>query len=178
MDFNKEKLSSARIRKTERRIAYFSMEIGIRPEIPTYSGGLGVLAGDTIKSCADLNVPLVVVSLLYKKGYFYQELDEWGNQQEMPYKWNPKQYLKLLKKKVTLTIENRTVFIQAWQYEALGISGYRVPVIFLDTDKLIDTPTPKPKKERAGTDLGYRWSKKDVCVYYTYSCASRERSTG
>jgi starch phosphorylase len=134
MEFNKEKLSNVRIPKTERRIAYFSMEIGIHPKIPTYSGGLGVLAGDTVKSCADLNVPLVVVSLLYKKGYFYQKLDERGSQQELPYEWNPKQFLTLLKKKVTVTIENRTVFIQAWQYDVLGVGGYRAPVIFLDTD--------------------------------------------
>jgi starch phosphorylase len=134
MEFNKEKLSNVRIPKTERRIAYFSMEIGIHPKIPTYSGGLGVLAGDTVKSCADLNVPLVVVSLLYKKGYFYQKLDERGSQQELPYEWNPKQFLTLLKKKVTVTIENRTVFIQAWQYDVLGVGGYRAPVIFLDTN--------------------------------------------
>jgi starch phosphorylase len=134
MDFKKERLSRARIRKTERRIAYFSMEIGIHPEIPTYSGGLGVLAGDTVKSCADLNVPLVAVSLLYKKGYFYQELDEWGNQQEMPYEWDPKQHLNLLKDKISVTIENRNVFIQAWQFDVFGVGGYCVPVIFLDTD--------------------------------------------
>lgn len=134
MDLNKEKLLRVRIRKTEKRIAYFSMEIGVHPEIRTYSGGLGILAGDTVESCADLNVPLVAVSLLYKKGYFYQKLDEWGNQQESPYQWNPRQLLKLRKKTVTVTIENRTVFIQAWQYDLVGISGYRVPVIFLDTD--------------------------------------------
>lgn len=64
----------------KRRIAYFSMEIGIDSRIPTYSGGLGVLAGDTIRSCADLKVPMVAVSLLYKKGYFNQRLDRQGNQ--------------------------------------------------------------------------------------------------
>ena len=66
------------------KIAYFSMEIGIDEHIPTYSGGLGVLAGDTIKSCADLNVPLVGVTLLSEKGYFYQKLDKNGNQRELP----------------------------------------------------------------------------------------------
>lgn len=134
MDFDKNKILAPRIQKKRRSIAYFSMEIGIHPKIRTYSGGLGILAGDTVKSCADLNVPLVAVSLLYKKGYFYQKLDEQGMQAELPYEWNPKKLLKLFKKKVTVTIENRTVFIQAWEYDVFGITGYRVPVIFLDTD--------------------------------------------
>ncbi len=134
MDSEKDKVYTSRIRKRGRNIAYFSMEIGIHPKIRTYSGGLGILAGDTVKSCADLSVPLVAVSLLYKKGYFYQKLDEQGMQAELPYEWNPKKLLKLFKKKVTVTIENRTVFIQAWEYDVFGITGYRVPVIFLDTD--------------------------------------------
>ena len=70
--------------KENRRIAYFSMEVALGSSMPTYSGGLGVLAGDTLKSCADLRVPVVAVSLLYRKGYFDQKLDEWGGQQEQP----------------------------------------------------------------------------------------------
>lgn len=128
------KFPYAKIRKLERKIAYFSMEIGIDSKMPTYSGGLGVLAGDTIRSCADLNVPLIAITLLYKKGYFYQKIDEQGQQQESPYEWNPKDFLKLLPKKLNVTIENRTVFIQAWEYRVMGIGGYSVPVIFLDTD--------------------------------------------
>ena len=129
-----EKSHVARIRKKERRIAYFSMEIGIDSRIPTYSGGLGILAGDTIKSCADLYVPMVAVTLLYKKGYFYQKLDGQGLQQESPHEWNPRDFLKVLPKKVTVAIENRTVSVQAWQYRVKGITGYCVPIIFLDTD--------------------------------------------
>ena len=120
--------------KQDRKIAYFSMEIGIHSSIPTYSGGLGVLAGDTIKSCADLKVPIVAVTILYEKGYFLQKLDTQGNQQELSVKWNPKDLLKLLPNKVTVQIENRTVTIQAWQYDCLGITGHTVPIIFLDTD--------------------------------------------
>lgn len=131
---NPGKASIPKIRKQKKRIAYFSMEIGIDSKIPTYSGGLGILAGDTIKSCADLNVPLVAVTLLYKKGYFYQKLDDQGQQQELPCEWNPKDLLTLLPKKVSVTVENRPVFIQAWQYRATGVTGYCVPVIFLDTD--------------------------------------------
>lgn len=123
-----------KIRKQKIRIAYFSMEIGLDSRIPTYSGGLGILAGDTIKSCADLNVPVIAVTLLYRKGYFYQKIDEQGQQQELPYEWNPRKFLKLLPRKVTVTIEGRTVSIQAWQYRVSGIDGYSVPVILLDTD--------------------------------------------
>lgn len=118
----------------ERKIAYFSMEIGIDSSIPTYSGGLGILAGDFIKSCADLKVPLVAVTLLYEKGYFIQRLDAQGNQQELSVQWNPKDFLKPLLKKVNIKIENRAVFIRAWQYDVVGVSGYSIPIFFLDTD--------------------------------------------
>jgi starch phosphorylase len=120
--------------KKEIRIAYFSMEIGIDSRIPTYSGGLGILAGDTIKSCADLKVPMVAVTLLYEKGYFKQTLDSQGNQQELPLQWNPKDFLKPLPHKVSVQIENRTVTLGAWQYNVSGITGHTVPIIFLDTD--------------------------------------------
>lgn len=126
-------------KKKERSIAYFSMEIGIDSHISTYSGGLGVLAGDTIKSCADLKVPMVAVSLLYEKGYFSQKLDSQGNQQELPVEWCPKDFLKPLPNKVSVKIENRTVTIGAWQYDVLGITGYSVPIIFLDTDLVENT---------------------------------------
>ena len=128
------KISGTRISKHQRRIAYFSMEIGINEHIPTYSGGLGILAGDTIKSCADLGVPLVAVTLLYKKGYFYQKINEQGEQQELPHEWNPKKHLRLFPKKVSLTLDSRTINIQAWRYYVSGINGYLIPVIFLDAD--------------------------------------------
>lgn len=131
---NPEEFSIAKIRKTGRWIAYFSMEIGIDSKMPTYSGGLGTLAGSTIKSCADLGVPLVAVTLLYKSGYFYQRLDEQGHQHELPHEWNPRDFLQRLPKKVSVTIENRAVLIQAWQLRVSGVSGYWIPIIFLDTD--------------------------------------------
>lgn len=118
----------------ERSIAYFSMEIGIDPRIPTYSGGLGILAGDTLRSCADLKVPIVAVTLLYEKGYFYQKLDDQGNQCELPAHWNPKDYLKPLSEKIEVQIEGRSVGVKAWQYDIVGITGCSLPVIFLDTN--------------------------------------------
>ena len=71
----------------ERTIAYFSMEIGFHPDVPTYSGGLGMLAGDTIRSAADLQVPMVAVTLLHRKGYFFQRLDDSGWQSEQAVRW-------------------------------------------------------------------------------------------
>jgi len=121
-------------RREDRKIAYFSMEIGINSRIPTYSGGLGVLAGDTIRSCADLNVPLVAVTLLYKKGYFFQKLNGQGEQSELPHEWNPQELLTPLPEKAIVEIEGRTVYIQPWMYKVEGAGGYFVPVIFLDTD--------------------------------------------
>ena len=65
-----------------RRIAYFSMEIALSPDLPTYSGGLGMLAGDTLRSAADTAAPMVAVSLVHRRGYFRQHLDEVGQQTE------------------------------------------------------------------------------------------------
>src|SRR4051812_30205654 len=64
------------------RIAYFSMEFGIEEQLPIYSGGLGVLAGDHLKAAAELGVPLVGVGLLYRGGYFTQGIDAAGRQTE------------------------------------------------------------------------------------------------
>lgn len=117
-----------------RRIAYFSMEVAVDPRMPTYSGGLGVLAGDTLRSCADLKIPIVAVSLLYAKGYFDQKLDEWGNQQELPVAWEPSHYVRLLPVTVRVPIENRSVVVRVWQYDITGSTGYSVPLILLDTN--------------------------------------------
>lgn len=118
----------------ERSIAYFSMEIAIDSQIPSYSGGLGILAGDTLRSSADLKVPAVAVTLLYEKGYFHQKLDEHGNQSELPVDWNPSDFLTPLSEKVETHIEGRAVSISAWQYDITGITGYTLPVLFLDTN--------------------------------------------
>ena len=116
------------------KIAYFTMEIGIDENIPTYSGGLGVLAGDTIKSCADLNVPVLGITLLSENGYFYQRIDEHGNQIEMPIQFAVSNFLQLLPKTTTVKIDNRDVKIRAWLYQFRGIGGYIIPVFFLDTN--------------------------------------------
>lgn len=120
--------------KGENKIAYFSMEICVDSKIPTYSGGLGILAGDTIRSSADLGVPLIGITLLYKKGYLKQKIDAQGYQQELPEEWNPQDTLVLLPARVQVNIEGRKVTVQPWMYMVEGIEGDKVPVYFLDTD--------------------------------------------
>jgi starch phosphorylase len=117
---------------TARRIAYFSMEVAADPRMPTYSGGLGVLAGDTLRAAADLRVPLVAVSLLPANGYFDQRLDEWGNQQEGPVTWDPSGVARKLPTTVEVTIEGRSVRVGTWQYSVMGATGYFVPLLLLD----------------------------------------------
>lgn len=117
-----------------RTIAYFSMEIALQSNIPTYSGGLGVLAGDTIRASADLEVPMIAVSLLHRKGYFRQRLNSNGEQWEEPEEWAVEEFLKEMIPRVSVTMEGRVVQIRAWKYEVKGESGFKVPVFFLDTD--------------------------------------------
>jgi starch phosphorylase len=115
-------------------IAYFSMEIGLETGMPTYSGGLGVLAGDTIRAAADLKVPMVAVTLLYRKGYFYQRLDVNGSQMEEPAEWVVSDFLEEMPDRTSVLLESRVVTLRAWKYEVHGAGGYNVPVYFLDTD--------------------------------------------
>jgi starch phosphorylase len=109
--------------RRENKIAYFSMEICVDSEIPTYSGGLGVLAGDTIRSSADLGVPLIGITLLYKKGYLKQKLDEQGLQHELPEEWNPQEELVQLPARIQVEIEKRKVAVQSWIYMVKGVDG-------------------------------------------------------
>ncbi|MDP2167717.1 MAG: alpha-glucan family phosphorylase [Thermodesulfovibrionales bacterium] len=116
------------------RIAYFSMEIGVHNDIHTYSGGLGVLAGDTIRSAADMKLPMAAVTLISKKGYFRQKLDNEGNQTESPADWEPSKFMTLLHERVHIRLEGRDVGIQAWFYIEKSITGGKIPMLFLDTD--------------------------------------------
>ncbi|HVQ01463.1 MAG TPA: alpha-glucan family phosphorylase [Candidatus Thermoplasmatota archaeon] len=145
------------------KIAYFSMEIGIDEHIPTYSGGLGILAGDTLKSCADLNVPIVGLTLLSEKGYFYQEIDPDGNQIELPYNFNINDYLKLLPTRTNVCVEGRNVTIRIWFYPVQGSQGYIVPVFFLDTNLEENSPYDREiTKFLYGGDIRYRLAQEIV----------------
>ena len=125
-------------------VAYFSMEIAINPLMPTYSGGLGMLAGDTLRSAADLGVPLVAFTLAHRKGYFQQHLNGSGEQSEEVQPWNPSDFCKEEPARITVSVEERVVTVRAWRYELAGRYGHVVPIYLLDTD--LD--------ENAGLDRG------------------------
>ena len=116
------------------QVAYFSMEIAIQPQMPTYSGGLGVLAGDTLRSAADLGVSLAAFTLLHRKGYFQQHLDPAGMQTEEVQPWNPADFCTEEPTRVTVSIEGRVVTLRAWRYDLKGSFGHVVPIYLLDTD--------------------------------------------
>jgi starch phosphorylase len=141
----------------EPKIAYFSMEVGIQNDIATYSGGLGILAGDTIRTGADLKLPMVAVTMLSKKGYFTQTLDNTGKQEESPVVWDPSHYMTLLPAKIIVKIEGRDVVVQAWQFSVTSLTGGYVPIFFLDTD--VEGNDPDDREITAflyGGDLAYR----------------------
>jgi len=110
------------------------MEIAINPGMPTYSGGLGVLAGDTLRSAADLGIPLAAFSLIHRKGYFQQHLDGTGMQTEDVQLWNPADFCTEEPARITVSVEDRIVTVRAWRYDMAGRFGHVVPIYLLDTD--------------------------------------------
>lgn len=137
------------------RIAYFSMEIGLQSAVPTYSGGLGILAGDTLRAAADLEVPIVGMTLVYRKGYFYQRIDDSGFQHEEPVEWPLDDFLEQMAPRIVVEIGGRPVHIACWRYALQGINGYPVPVYLLDTDL--------PENEEADRHLTDRLYGGDQC---------------
>jgi len=126
------------------RVAFFSMEIAFREEIPTYAGGLGILGGDTLRSSADLSLRLVGVTLISRAGYFRQEIDAQGRQVERPDTWDPAQWAQPLDAKVAVRIEGRAVWVGAWLYVLESHMGGRAPVILLDTN--LDENRPEDRE--------------------------------
>lgn len=117
---------------SKEHIAYFTMEIGLAEAMPTYAGGLGILAGDTVRSAADLEIPMIAVTLLHRKGYFRQRLDASGTQTEEPVSWSVSESLFEMEPRCTVEIEGRIVHLRAWRHEVKGVNGYVVPVYFMD----------------------------------------------
>ena len=115
-------------------IAYFSAEIGISSSLPTYSGGLGVLAGDHIKASGDIGLNMCAITLLYREGYFKQRIDEEGIQTETYPRFDPYPLLKKLDVRFTLRLRARDVWIQVYRFDYVGHGGHAVPIYFLDTD--------------------------------------------
>ncbi|MGM0469227.1 MAG: alpha-glucan family phosphorylase [Promethearchaeati archaeon] len=116
------------------RVAYISMEIGMDSNIPTYSGGLGVLAGDTVRSAADLEIPMVGICLCYSSGYFYQLFNEKGEQKEKEIEWSFFYEFDKVEKPITMMIEDREIQVSAWLYKVIGQSGHVVPIYLLTTE--------------------------------------------
>jgi starch phosphorylase len=144
-------------------VAYFSMDLALESDIPTYSGGLGVLAGDMLRSAADLGLPLVGVSLLYRKGYFHQRLDAAGNQSEADDGWRPEGRLTELPARVSVEVEGRAVCLRAWRYCIRGVRGHELPVILLDSDLPENAPDDRGLTDHLyGGDLRYRLAQEVV----------------
>jgi starch phosphorylase len=121
-------------------ISYFSMEIGLDNRFKNFAGGLGILAGDTLKSAADLGVDMVGITLNYSHGYFQQELDAIdGFQIEHPDDWDISKYLILEDKQFELELASGNIVVRIWRYEIKGFKSI-VPVYFLDTDFEANTP--------------------------------------
>jgi len=136
--------------KNEPIIAYLSMEIALSSDIPTYSGGLGVLAGDTVRSAADLSLPFVAVTLISRKGYLNQKISAEGWQIEQPVEWEIEKILTPLPVQVEVEIEKRKVKVGAWVYPWKSARGIIIPVIFLDTNIPQNAP-----EDRSITDYLY-----------------------
>ncbi|HRB20539.1 MAG TPA: alpha-glucan family phosphorylase [Nitrosomonas sp.] len=147
------------------RVAYFSMEIALDHDISTYSGGLGVLAGDTLRSAADVGLHMVAVTLVSRAGYFYQQIGVDGNQIEIPQFWNPEQRgLRACPAKVSINIEGRTVWIGGWEYKIRGQGGgTELPVILLDTDLPENAPEDRELSLYLyGGDATYRFKQEMI----------------
>ncbi len=120
--------------RIDRDIAYLALEIGIDERMPTYSGGLGILAGDTLRAAADLGMPLVGVTLLYREGYFSQELGPDHLQREPTHAWTPEALLRPMSPRIGVPVDGRDVMLRAFRYDVVGVGGHVVPVYFLDSD--------------------------------------------
>jgi starch phosphorylase len=151
------------------QVAYFSMEIALESDVPTYSGGLGVLAGDMLLSAADLRIPIVAVTMVHRHGYFTQTLDDNGQQHELPDSWDPRKRLNRVEPVVTVEIEGRQVRVGAWLYELTGTTGAVVPVLLLDTDLEENTADDRSLVGSLyGGDDRYRLSQEIILGYGGY----------
>jgi starch phosphorylase len=154
---NRSQFSSRQMTGNAAFVAYFSMEIAVTPEMPTYSGGLGVLAGDTLRAAADMGLDLGAVTLAHRRGYFRQHLDANGVQTEEAEPWSPERVLHAEAPVVTVIIEKRPVAIRAWRYDLEGVTGHVIPIYFLDTDLEQNDPADRSLTDSLyGGDTNYR----------------------
>jgi starch phosphorylase len=141
---------------TDRKIAYFSMEIALSKSLPTYSGGLGMLAGDTLRSAADMGANMVAISLVHRRGYFRQQLDAAGQQTELDVPWQP-ETLPSAEQTVTLRLQGRDLTLRAWRFDVIGVTGHVIPVFLLDADMEGNDPWDRKLTDHLyGGDTYYR----------------------
>jgi glycogen phosphorylase len=148
---------------SSRTIAYFSMEIALSPALPTYSGGLGMLAGDTLRSAADTAAPMVAISLVHRRGYFRQKLSDIGQQTETEVPWSPETTLPSANQIIALTLQGRQVLVRAWRFDVVGVAGHIIPVFLLDTDVEGNDPWDRKLTDHLyGGDTYYRLCQETV----------------
>jgi starch phosphorylase len=146
-----------------RTIAYFSMEIALSPALPTYSGGLGMLAGDTLRSAADTCRPMVAISLVHRCGYFRQKLSDVGQQTETDVPWSPETTLPSANQIIALTLQDRQILVRAWRFDVVGVTGHVIPVFLLDTDVEGNDPWDRRLTDHLyGGDTYYRLCQETV----------------
>ncbi|MGH7545925.1 MAG: alpha-glucan family phosphorylase, partial [Gemmatimonadota bacterium] len=163
MDEPSSRATRGALNGAPRFVAYFSMEVALETDIPTYAGGLGVLAGDTLRSAADLALPIAGVTLLYRKGYFLQRIDAAGRQHEEPVVWEPEKRLRRLDATCHVEVEGRAVVVRAWEYPITGVTGALVPVLLLDTDVPENDPRDRSLTDQLyGGDARYRLAQEIV----------------
>ena len=149
--------------RSRTRVAYFSMEIAVRPEMHTYAGGLGILAGDIARTCADVELPLVFVTLLSRSGYFRQLIDASGQQTESSDRWDPERWCVPLESRIDLEIDGRTVWVRPWLAVITGARRFEVPVLLLDTDLDANVPDDRRLTDALyGGDAAYRLTQEIV----------------
>ena len=133
------------------------MEAALSKDLPTYSGGLGMLAGDTLRSAADTGAPMVAVSLCHRRGYFQQHLDANGQQTESDVVWHPESTLPAVDQSVVITLQGRDIMIRAWRFDVVGVTGHILPVYLLDTDVEGNDPYDRTLTDHLyGGDTYYR----------------------
>lgn len=133
------------------------MEVALRAEMHTYSGGLGVLAGDTARSAADLDLPMVFVTLVSRQGYVRQEIDGRHAQVSHPDPWLPQHFATALPQMVAVSIEGRAVWVRPWLHVLKCPLGHTIPVLLLDTDLEQNAAEDRRITDTLyGGDLAYR----------------------
>lgn len=144
-------------------VAYFTMEVGFSRQIPTFAGGLGVLAADILRSATDLGVQAAGMTVCWQHGYMKQVINADGSQQYSETNWNPAEHLRKLPHTVEVTVEGRPVKVGVWVLE-LHSGNHTVPVYFLDTNLPENQPHDRDITKYLYGGDGYMRLKQEVVL--------------